>query len=484
MLHPKIHWDEFQTELEGRRIYGLKIKNCGNSPIKFQKTAWIRKNSHNQELSKFTEIERVIWNKNQNHDWSAQICQGATIEDLDEEAILKARKQATDKATGDKRRIFENCQTNLEFLDKTRITKNGQITNTAMLLLGKEEKAFDLIPFSQSLEIIWVDMLTGQKREGGKFYPPFVVSVDKLASKIRISKHDYMERIAGMHTTNRRFVDQYELKSIREALHNCIAHQDYTANKRIVMEEFANKLYFKNAGFSKISDQEYEQMIIATFTPEDYRNEFLAKAMDTINMIERLGSGQKSIFEYAKSVFLPLPDRKNNISENKFEYTIYGSKIDETFAQILQDRKDLDVGVILLLDRTQKFSSGISEKQINKEQHKILKKLKLVEGRYPNIYLSLELEKLFGNEENHDQNELKANFRNIFETTILIWLKKHKNGKNKQEIINYTLENLPIAKNLPTTKLKKDIENSLQKLKGNRLIYSEGTLKNTKYFKI
>ena len=349
----------------------------------------------------------------------------------------------------------------MEFLDKARITKNGQITNAALILLGKEERVFDLIPFSQSLEIVWVDLLTGQKREGGKFYPPFILSVDDLASQIRISKHDYMERIGGQPTTNRRFVPQYQLKSIREAMHNCIAHQDYPANKRVVLEEYSNKLYFKNGGYSKITPEEYEKMIIDTFTPEDYRNEFLAKAMDTINMIERLGSGQKSIFDYARSVFLPLPDRNSNIPENRFEYTIYGSKIDEAFAQILQDRKDLDIGMILLLDRVQKFSNGIGEKQIDKGQYKILKSQKLVEGRYPKLYLSLELEKILGNEENHNQNELKANFRNIFETTFLIWLKKHKDGKTKQEIVEYALTNVPAAENLPEAKLKKDIENSL-----------------------
>ena len=112
-----------------------------------------------------------------------------------------------------------------------------------------------------------------------------------------------------------------------------------------------------------------------------------------------------------------------------------------------------------------------------------MKSQKLVEGRYPKLYLSLELEKILGNEENHNQNELKANFRNIFETTFLIWLKKHKDGKTKQEIVEYALTNVPAAENLPEAKLKKDIENSLQKLKTNKLIYLQGSLRTTKYFK-
>jgi ATP-dependent DNA helicase RecG len=413
------------------------------------------------------KIERIR-SQNQNYDWSAQICEGATIEDLDEEAIKKAKKQAIEKATGRKKEVLENCKNDLEFLDKARITKNGQITNTALILLGKEERVFDLIPFSQSLEIVWVDLLTGQKREGGKFYPPFILSVDNLASQIRISKHDYMERIGGMATTNRRFVPQYQLKSIREALHNCIAHQDYEYNRRVVLEEYPDKLYFKNGGYSKITDQEYEKMIVDTFTPEDYRNEFLAKAMDMINMIERLGSGQKSIFDYAKSVFLPLPDRNSDIPKNRFEYTIYGSKIDEAFAQILQDRKDLDIGMILLLDRVQKYAKEITSQQISREQYKILKKQVLVEGRYPKLYLSAEIMEVLDQKEDYIKNK---GFDEIYYIDLIIsYMEKYSNALRIN--ISKLLEN-----KLPedgTNKYEK-VSNILRKMKNKEILKVDKT---------
>ena len=501
----RVYFEEFEFNIKGNRIYVLKIKNCENDPVEFDDISYIRIKSSNDKLKNHKEILRQILNKfdklkkenkinkkeigeiigkavkkiitkednlvnNETkpaYDWSAQVCEGATIQDLDKEAIEKAKKQAIEKATGSKKEILESCETDLEFLDKARITKNGQITNTAMILLGKEERAFDLIPFSQALEIIWVDMLTGQKREGGKFYPPFILSVDDLASQIRISKHDYMERIGGQPTTNRKFVPQYELKSIREALHNCIAHQDYQDNKRVVLEEYADKLYFKNGGYSKISDEEYQKMITDTFTPQDYRNEFLVRAMDTINMIERLGSGQKSIFDYARKVFLPLPDRVSDVLKNRFEYTIYGSKIDEAFAQILQDRKDLDIGMVLLLDRVQKYAKGITDKQISRDQHKILKDQRLVEGRYPKLYLSAEIMEVLGKSEEYTKISMENDFRNLFEEAILRHINKFDEIQANQ-VYQFAMEKFSdLVKNKSESKIKSDINNSRQKLKKN-----------------
>jgi hypothetical protein len=48
--------------------------------------------------------------------------------------------------------------------------------------------------------------------------------------------------------------------------------------------------------------------------------------------------------------------------------------------------KDLDIGMVLLLDGVQKYAKGITDKQISRDQHKILKENRLVEGRYPRLY--------------------------------------------------------------------------------------------------
>jgi len=43
-------------------------------------------------------------------------------------------------------------------------------------------------------------------------------------------------------------VSKYDRKVVLEALHNCIAHQDYTRNGRILVTERSDKLILENEG--------------------------------------------------------------------------------------------------------------------------------------------------------------------------------------------------------------------------------------------
>jgi ATP-dependent DNA helicase RecG len=79
-------------------------------------------------------------------DWSAKIVPNATINDLDEAAIEKAyesfAKKRPDRFSPNEVRQWPLAT----FLDRARITQNGQITRTALLLLGKAESSHLLTP--------------------------------------------------------------------------------------------------------------------------------------------------------------------------------------------------------------------------------------------------------------------------------------------------------------------------------------------------
>ena len=54
---------------------------------------------------------------------------------------------------------------------------------------------------------------------------------------------------------------------IREALHNCIAHQDYQLGARVVVVEFPDRLVFSNKGGFIPGDVE---RVISLDAPEPY----------------------------------------------------------------------------------------------------------------------------------------------------------------------------------------------------------------------
>lgn len=462
---------------------GIKI-NIPETQIKhytWQHKPYIRIGSTTRQMG-HEEYRRRLNLKTEAYDWSAQLCEGATVEDLDEDAIKKAKEGYIEKNyKNNEIRVKEIQNYDIKtFLNEAKLNINNKITKTTILLLGKEKSVHYL---NTMAEILWEENGTEAYK---KFRLPFIFAIDNLANHIRIRDIEYPVYMGGQQTGQHGKIANYTFKNLREVIANCVAHQNYEMQEKIWVYESVDKIEFRNAGKPLLEEDNYNELLKPNgreFAPTTYRNKWLYEAMDTVGLVEGRGSGFRKIFDYStKSAFLPAPTANFDLSD-RFEYTIYGNEIDPVFTKILIEKKDLDIGIILLLDRVQKYNRAIIKKQISKEQQTILKKLKLVEGRYPKLYLSFELEKLLGNEEHHNQNELKANFRNIFETTVLIWLKKHKDGKNKQEIIDYTLENLPIAKKLPPAKLKKDIENSLQKLKGAKLIRSKGSLRTTKYFK-
>ena len=143
------------------------------------------------------------------------------------------------------------------------------------------------------------------------------------------------------------------------------------------------------------------------------KNQFLANAMVNLNMIDTVGSGIRRVYDIQKKKFFPMPDY--DLSEdNRVKVILYGKIIDEKYSKILFEKTNLDIDKVMLLDRVQKSYP------ITKEQSEYLKKDNLVEGRYPNIYISSNIAKITNDKENYIyntglENEFYKNFRYVIE---------------------------------------------------------------------
>ena len=155
-------------------------------------------------------------------DWSAQIVPDATLDDLDETAVRIAREAFARKYAN---RIPENEVTGWSlatFLDRAKITQDGQITRTALLLLGRLEASFRLSP--HPAQLTW--KLEGEERAYEHFGVPFLLNSTVLYSKIR----NVQIRVLPEDQLLAVEVAKYDQRIVMEALHNCIAHQDYGRN--------------------------------------------------------------------------------------------------------------------------------------------------------------------------------------------------------------------------------------------------------------
>ena len=324
-------------------------------------------------LNKLDEIRR----QTSASDWTAKIVDEVNLKHLDPLAIEKAR-EAYAKKYANRFSVSEiNKWADPVFLERLRLTVEGKITRAALILLGKRESSYYLLP--NPAQLTW--KLEDKTRAYEHFAPPFLLSTSELFQKIR----NYQIRILPEDSLLPIEVSKYDKKVVFEALHNCIAHQDYTKNSRIIVTEYSDKLMFENAGgFFEGNPDDY---IEGERTPLRYRNSFLAQAMAELNMIDTLGYGIHEMNTVQAQRYFPLPDY--DLTEpGVVKVSIYGKVFDPAYSKLLIQNPDLALEDIIALDRVQK------KLPLTDEMIKRLRNAQLIEGRKPNFHISLKVVKV------------------------------------------------------------------------------------------
>lgn len=362
----------YELEVEGKRVLLFQIPATPRGIPMAWKGHFYGRNGESLvalDMGKYEEIRRQAMNE----DWSRQIVEGASIDDLDAEAIKKAREGYKEHYPKQKKEVDK--WSDEVFLNKAKLTIDGKITNTAILLLGKPESLHFINHIG---EIVW--RLVEKDNVGQVFTIPFLLTTTDVMHQIR----NYPFKIFP----NNSFLPgegmKYDTETILEALHNCIAHQDYGQNARIIVIERENELEFRNRGC--FYDGTYEDYITGERIPDKYRNPFLAQAMANIKMIDTEGFGIHKMFVSQKERYLPMPDYDKSDGENVV-LTIPGNVIDENYSLLLLEHADIDLTTTVLLDRVQK-GRPISDNAIKK-----LRKEGLIEGRKPHLYVSKQIAK-------------------------------------------------------------------------------------------
>jgi len=403
------------------------------------------------------EIERIR-SQSVTIDWSAQIVDDATISDLSKEAIEKAKELFAIKNPKFKSDI--TTWNDITFLNKAKLSIKGKITNTAILLLGKPESEHYLSPGVAKISWILRDRDNIEK-DYEHFFCPILLSIDEIFAKIRNLKYRYLQ-------SGTLFPDevlQYEPFIIREALNNCIAHQDYTLGGKInVVEKEDSTLTFANKGY--FIPQTIENVIILDSPEAEYRNPFLVNAMVNLNMIDTVGSGIKKMFNIQRQKFFPLPEY--NFSNNSVQVQFTGKVIDKAYAEKLAQMPELSLMEIILLDKVQKGHL------LSADEAKKLKAKKLIEGKRPNLYLSSNVAKHTNQKDTYVK--LKGINDDYAKRIILDYLEEFTTAK-KSDFVKVLLDKLPDILN--DERKKNKIKNYLQELRKNGKIVNAG-----KYWKM
>lgn len=361
-------------EVDGNRILMFKIPaSPRNIVMKWKGIAFGRDGESLKPLnqSKMDEIQH----QTPEPDWSAELVPNATIDDLDEVAIAKARKMFKKVHSRIPAEEVNRWSTE-EFLSKCELMVDGKLTRAAIILLGKMFSDSKLRP--AVAEVTWT--LRDEKQDVvdyEHFSVPFILTVDEILAKI----HNLTLREMPGGTLFPDTMKQYDDYTIREALHNCIAHQDYTMRQRINFVENPGFLYYANGG--SFIPGTLENALATNGPQRFFRNACLCKAMVHFNMIDTVSRGIKKMFTEQMERRFPMPDYEIDNEKKEVAVRIYGNAINERYTKLLKDNNTLTLHDCISLDAIQKGH------RIDDEIAQDLMKRGLIEGEAPNYTISL-----------------------------------------------------------------------------------------------
>ena len=427
--------DEYVTEDNHKTVWIIHIpKHQSRRPVYAHKKAWQRVEDSLVEMTQerlAAILEEPIFEAK---DWSAEIVPNATLTDLDELAVAKARVMFK-KVHASKIPAEEiDAWTVEELLSNSGIMIDGKLTRAAIILLGKPFSVFKLRP--AVVEVTWT--LRDERQEVvdyEHFTAPFILTVDQILGKIR---NLTMRELPGG-TLFPETMKQYDDYTIREALHNAIAHQDYTLQQRINFVENPGYLYYANGG-SFIPGT--LQNALATEGPQrHFRNECLCRAMVNFNMIDTVSRGIKKMFNEQWKRHFPMPDYEIDVLNKEVGVKIYGNTINEKYTKLLKENNTLTLEDCILLDAVQKGH------RISKDNVLTLLDRGLLEGNLSEYSISLDIAKKTKQLPDYTRNRGldKAKLQQM----ILQYLQNAGSvGAKRDAIFDYLKDVLPKAKTL------------------------------------
>lgn len=357
-------------------------------------------------------------------DFSQQFCEDLTIADLDKKAIGILKDKYALKQNNPNFKTLSNEQ----LLSDLELSKNGKLTNAALILLAKKEVLNEKLPQAAV-------MLEYRNSESQipfdnriEFSDPFFILIENLWNTINLRNGSFPIQ-DGAYIFNIPFFNE---EVIRESVNNAITHRDYRKTSEIVIKQFPQRLDIINAGGFPLG----VNLSNLLKTPSTPRNRLLADVLQKTGIVERSGQGVDKIYYNTLIEGKAEPDysKSDNFQVNLKLSAIIEDRAFALFIVSVQDdlseTEKLSVLEVLTLNMIKK---NVSKKDLDAEVVAKLLEKKLIEkrGKTNAIYYIL-------SKDYYDFTDEKAKYYNLQEldenqvfADILRYLSKEKKAKMK-----------------------------------------------------
>ncbi len=323
--------------------------------FRFEDVALMRVGEELKPMDDKTFISIV---QEQEPDFSEQICDGISLDDLDSVAIKVMKDRYAEKQKNPSFSSLPDTQA----LSDLKLIVGDKVTNAALLLVGKEKvinhtypQAKVMLEYRNTESQIHFD----SRKTFGK---PFFLLIDELWEEINRRNGSIPVR-KGPYIFDIPFFNE---DVIREIVNNAFSHRDYRFGSEIVIRQYPLKFTIINGGGFP-HGVSVENLLTSPSTP---RNRLLADVLSKTGIVERSGQGVDKIFLYTLSEGKPEPDYSQTDDFN-VTATLSAAVKDTGFALYIQeiqdglpDDKKLNVFDVLALCKIRDGAKRPSNKEI------------------------------------------------------------------------------------------------------------------------
>ena len=289
----KINVDFRLFEYEGKRVLVFDVSSRPMGlPIQCDGIAWIYEGDKLEPMPE--HIRRNIYEET-GIDFSGMICKGATVSDLDDNAIENFRASWIEKSG--KQHISTLSKEQLLY-DCGAVTDEG-ITYAALILFGESASLKRFLPQTEIIFEYRSSETSGPANQREEFRIGFFACYDRIWELINLrnDRQHYQEGffIFDIATFNERIV--------REAILNAVSHRNYQLGGSVFVRQYRDRLTVESPGglpFGITLDNILDRQLP--------RNRRIAEIFSLCGMVERSGQGMNLMFELSVQEAKPLPD--------------------------------------------------------------------------------------------------------------------------------------------------------------------------------
>ena len=306
-------------------VFQIPSRPIGTA-IKYAGIYWARKED---SLDPLSEDRLCAIFAESGHDFSADICPGATFEDLDSGAIEDFRRRWVEKARKAENVPFADKLASMphqELLADAEAVIDGQVTYAGLILFGTPKSLSRHLALAEVVFEYRSSDASGSAQDRVEYRQGFFLYYDDIWERINLrnDKQDFQEGffVAPIATFNER--------PVREAVLNAISHRDYQLGGSIFIRQFPRRLEIDSPGGLPVGIT--LENILDRQKP---RNRRIAEIFTRCGLVERSGQGMNLIFEESIRQSKPIPDFART-DQYQVGLTLHGTVENPAFVRFVE----------------------------------------------------------------------------------------------------------------------------------------------------